>query len=74
MGLVWMINQRLLIILEFASIVYLPCFQRCLAHESCAHADYIQISITSRFRSTYLLCIHCGRVSFIVVFCVLCFD
>jgi hypothetical protein len=21
-----------------------------------------------------LLCIHCGRVSFIVVFCVLCFD
>jgi hypothetical protein len=24
--------------------------------------------------SLYLLCIHCGRVSFIVVFCVLCFD
>jgi hypothetical protein len=33
---------------------------------------FVVVVVLSLYLLSYLLCIHCGRVSFIVMFCVLC--
>jgi hypothetical protein len=33
---------------------------------------FVVVVVLSLYLLSYLFCIHCGRVSFIVVFCVLC--